>query len=224
MQSGIYSITNLNNGKKYIGQTKNFQTRFKQHKKYLRNNKHPNDHLQYAWNQYGEENFHFEIIKKCPINKLDEYENYYIKLFDTTNRKKGYNILEYANENPVNKKEVRDKISNSQKGKKHTKEWKENASYWNSGKRNAMYGKPGTWKGKKFSNMHRKNISKSLSKNHIPNGDILYQEWKEEKTTYDLAEEYNCSRSTICRRIRKSGYTLDSKNSTKYYRVYYLNM
>lgn len=220
MASGIYSITNKKNGKRYIGLSKTLKKRFRRHETNLKKNKHHNDHLQFAYNKYGKENFEYEIIKECPIDKLVEEEENYINYYDSANRTKGYNILESATENPVNKKEVRDKISKSQTGKKHTSEWKEKASYWNRGKRNAMYGQPGTWRGKKFSKTHRENIAKSLSKSHIPDGHALYQEWKKNKSTYELADKYNCDRSTICRRIKKCGYAFESKNSTEYYRVY----
>ena len=220
MNSGIYSITNIKNGKRHIGLTDNFKRRKRQHFRNLKKGIHGNEHLQSAFNKYGKDNFKFEIIKKCPIDKLVEEEQYFIKFYDSTNRKKGYNILESANENPVNKKEVRDKISKSQTGKKHTAEWKEKCSYWNTGKRNAMYGKPGTWRGKKFSETHKKRISESLYKNFVPNGDVLYKEWQDGATTRELAKKYNCSRRTIGRRIKSCGHEFKSKNATKFYRVY----
>lgn len=40
--------------------------------------------------KYGVENFHFEILEKCNIEKLDERERYWIKKLDT--HTKGYNI------------------------------------------------------------------------------------------------------------------------------------
>ena len=60
---GVYKIINLINGKVYIGSAKNFSVRFNQHIKSLEKNKHQNKHLQNAFNQYGTDNFLFEVIE-----------------------------------------------------------------------------------------------------------------------------------------------------------------
>ena len=52
--SGVYKITNMVNGLFYISSSKDIHTRWKQHKKNLRNGDHNNTHLQNAWNLYGE--------------------------------------------------------------------------------------------------------------------------------------------------------------------------
>lgn len=92
---GIYSITNIINGKLYIGKSKNIKSRWLDHERNLRKNKHHNDYLQNAWNKYGEVNFKFDVVEitdeEC---KLDELEIYYIKQFNSTNDNYGYNIRE----------------------------------------------------------------------------------------------------------------------------------
>lgn len=71
----IYKITNLTNGKVYIGQTNgNGSGRRRAHLSLLRRGVHKNCHLQNAFNKYGEENFNFEVICRCPLDKLDEIE------------------------------------------------------------------------------------------------------------------------------------------------------
>lgn len=45
-QSGIYKITNLNNGRVYIGQSKNVWGRRKQHWTALRGGHHENERMQ----------------------------------------------------------------------------------------------------------------------------------------------------------------------------------
>lgn len=88
---GIYCIENLINEKKYIGLSKDIERRINDHKNYLRKNKHINDHLQSAWNTYGESNFNFRIIELCDENMLREREIYYINKFNSRNRIFGYN-------------------------------------------------------------------------------------------------------------------------------------
>ena len=60
----IYKIINTTNGKVYVGQTlKRGNLRFNNHRYDLNHNKHHSEHLQRAWNKYGEENFKVELIE-----------------------------------------------------------------------------------------------------------------------------------------------------------------
>lgn len=74
---GIYKITNLINGKAYIGQSINIEGRWGQH---LRKCKYPCDA---AIQKYGKENFSFEVLEECPRSKLNEREVYWIAYYDT---------------------------------------------------------------------------------------------------------------------------------------------
>lgn len=60
-KSGVYKITNIKNGKFYIGSSIDINTRWRRHKSDLRNENHPNLYLQRAWNKYGERYFIFEL-------------------------------------------------------------------------------------------------------------------------------------------------------------------
>lgn len=71
---GIYAITNLVNGRVYIGSSKNIHHRWITHKCTLRGNKHVNAHLQSAWNKYGEDAFEFSIVKEVPYENLGTEE------------------------------------------------------------------------------------------------------------------------------------------------------
>ena len=82
--TGIYKITNKNNGMVYIGQATDLERRFSEHKQ--KRTPTIDDYI----NVLGVENFSFEIIEECELNSLDEKERYYINFYDSKN--KGYNI------------------------------------------------------------------------------------------------------------------------------------
>ena len=75
--SGIYSILNLINGKRYIGKSNNIYKRWVEEKCSLRRKDFHNIHLQRAWYKYGESAFEFSIIEKCLEEHLSEREMYF---------------------------------------------------------------------------------------------------------------------------------------------------
>lgn len=121
---GIYKITNLKNNKIYIGSSSNLKQRLRQHRSFLKLNEHCNKHLQSSYNKYGIENFKFEILETTEEQNLESKEEYYIKLFDSTNNKKGYNKRINCNTNRGRKVNEIGKLNMSigQKGKKFKKE------------------------------------------------------------------------------------------------------
>ena len=90
--TGIYSITNNVNDKKYIGQSLDIKNRWRHHINELNKNKHSNAHLQNAWNKYGEDRFKFEIIQICTVSELDVKERYWITYYNSMEN--GYNLCE----------------------------------------------------------------------------------------------------------------------------------
>src|SRR3990167_7388607 len=110
MISGIYAIRNNINGKLYVGSTKSFKIRLKQHKSKLRHNVHCNNKLQHAWNKYGEDSFEFIRLIICDTNNLLMYEQRAIDIYDSV--KNGYNL------NPTAKSSLGIKMSDEGKEKR----------------------------------------------------------------------------------------------------------
>lgn len=72
----------------------NIKDRFNTHMQYLRKNIHPNFKFQKAFDKYGEDSFHLEVLEYCEKDKLVERENFYLDLLKPYLRKNGYNIVE----------------------------------------------------------------------------------------------------------------------------------
>lgn len=153
----IYCFTNKLNGKKYIGQTTNFNRRLSEHK--CRSGK---DNLPFhnAINKYGINNFIVEILLENieSQDELNKYEKFFIEKYKTGDKEYGYNIaeggskgnvFEYMTEEKFNeftnkikqkscemwnkrteeeKREIINKIANSNRGKTVSEETKQKIS------------------------------------------------------------------------------------------------
>ena len=87
----IYCITNLINGKKYIGQTvRSIQDRFKDHSHQAYRPENDSRPICRAIRKYGIENFSIEQIEEVENDLLNEREIYWIQEFQTYG-KNGYN-------------------------------------------------------------------------------------------------------------------------------------
>lgn len=114
-KTGIYSITNVVNGKKYVGSTaKSFSSRWKKHITNLKNGGHASHHLQNSWNKYGEENFVFKIEEVVDsLDNLLNLERDYIAKYDSYNN--GYNENPDPNFSPMLNKNTQEKVSEGMK-------------------------------------------------------------------------------------------------------------
>ena len=136
LNSGVYQIRNLVNGKRYIGSTSCFAKRKYAHFRELKEAGHENSYLQRAYNKYGKENFVFEILCYCEKDRsyLLMMENNYILFYKTNTEEFGYNLRISAESNlgikmseegkqkrrgKVYPIEYRRKQSASGRGKKH---------------------------------------------------------------------------------------------------------
>jgi group I intron endonuclease len=92
---GIYKITNVINGKIYVGQSIDIKDRWYQHKYKATdpNELGYNSAIHQAFRKYGIDNFSFEIIEECAPEQLDDREIYWIKQLNSL-APNGYNILE----------------------------------------------------------------------------------------------------------------------------------
>jgi group I intron endonuclease len=84
LKSGIYRIINKLNGRIYIGSSKEFKRRWKQHTYSLRSQKHQNKFLQADFNKCGEEAFVFEVVETTDGKTKEERlmtEGGYIKQY-----------------------------------------------------------------------------------------------------------------------------------------------
>lgn len=85
--TGVYMIKNLNNGKVYVGQAKNLQKRLLQHLA-AKTDKPLHKEIQ----KDGIDSFEFRVLEVCEKSELDSIEQKYIRKFNSTDEKYGYNI------------------------------------------------------------------------------------------------------------------------------------
>lgn len=167
----VYKHENLINKKVYIGITCNIEKRFagkgRNYKQKNKDGKYTQPAFANALNKYGWDNFSHEILEEnLTLEQAWEKEIYYIALYDSTNKEKGYNIDKGGNGGWRMTEEGKRKIGEKNKIYSQKRDI--------SGKNNPMYGKILTEKerwnrgkamrGKKMSEEQKKKISESNKK------------------------------------------------------------
>lgn len=185
---GIYAITNILNGKRYVGSAIRISNRWLDHKRDLDNNKHHSQKLQRAWNKYGEANFEFSILELCTKSELVPKEQYWLDISESV--EKGYNICPIARSTLGRKctDEAKIKIGNANRGRKHTAETLAKMSKAN--------------KGKTLTDEHRAKISRS-NKGRVMSEETL-QKLIAANTGRKLSEEHKAKISASGRGRKKT--------------------
>lgn len=116
----VYKITNMKNGKLYIGSSVNCRRRINDHISALKNQRHSNSYLQRSWNKYGENMFVFELVEKVlDSEELRETEQKWMDYYESFKSEFGYNINPNASSSlgrPCSE-ETKRKISEANKGR-----------------------------------------------------------------------------------------------------------
>lgn len=111
----IYEAINKINNKRYIGQTKDFLRRKKQHEKSIRYGSGCT-YFARALSKYGINNFVWKVIDHASTQEeLDAKESFWIEFFNTTDNRYGYN-LKGGGYNPFLTDEVKESIGKAQLG------------------------------------------------------------------------------------------------------------
>lgn len=236
-KSGVYLIRCLVNGKVYIGSAVNMCTRWSVHRCLLNQNKHKNWRLQKEWNEYGCDQFTWEVLEYVyNLRVLAQVEDEYITRYKSNDKRFGFNSrlagLRYS-------EETRRKIGEANRGKKHSEETKRKMSEDRRGKpqmklRGQKKSEEHKQKlreaniGKKASEETRRKMSKSQLGNERPeetrargeNHGMAKTTWLEVReirakhasgkyTQTEIASEYELNNGTISRIVNNETWIED---------------
>ena len=138
--TGVYAITHLASGKRYVGSAaKAFVLRLATHRCDLLKGRHHSIHLQRAWIKYGADAFEFRILRVTPPEEAVGFEQAFIDLYKACDRACGYNISPIAGSalGTTRSPECRAKQAELQRGKKHSAESREKMSTASRGRKHS---------------------------------------------------------------------------------------
>ena len=129
---GIYQIVNTTNGNTYIGSAISFRQRRYEHWSMLHRGCHHSEHLQRAWNKYGEGAFRFDPLIICDPDMLIYYEQQFLDRWHSE-----YNACPTAGSSfgRAVSEETKAKIAKSLTGLKHTEDTKAKMSKAGKGRK-----------------------------------------------------------------------------------------
>lgn len=163
----IYKVTNIINGKSYIGKTtKSVDERWKLHLSDMKK-KNDNNYFHNAIRKYGNENFEKSVIYECDdINILNLMETFKIMVNHTHKSEGGYNVTWGGEDNPMSHYDIIEKMRNG-----IIKAWSNPNNYRRFC--NSMKGK----QVKPFTTSHKENISKSMMGSNNP---MYNKQWSDD--------------------------------------------
>lgn len=121
----IYAITNVVNGKLYVGSSVDMRQRINRHFNHLRKGVHYNEKLQRAFNKYGEWAFEVTQLDECFTSERAAVESMWIEKTHAVSR--GYNIAVEGmsvRNTPQSAEHIANRIA-SKKGYRHSPETRE---------------------------------------------------------------------------------------------------
>lgn len=129
---GVYIIISPS-AKIYVGQTIDFQRRKRQYKNRISKNQIK---VFNSFKKYGYENHYFEMIEECSVNELNERERYWQEEYEVLGEY-GLNcrLTKTTDKTGYVSDEVKRKLSELKKGKRHSESHKENISKSNKGRK-----------------------------------------------------------------------------------------
>jgi group I intron endonuclease len=201
---GIYRIVNKTNGKSYIGQSIDIETRWKRHLYNSKNERKGKSYaIHHALKLYGIDNFVFEILESgMEPDQLNCREIYYIDLYKSFWEDGGYNLtrggdsgyeISQETKDKIRKahlgiplsQEQKEKIGKAHQGMKRLVETGQRISKALSGKsRPSMQGKPSGMAGKHHSTNTRIKISIANKGKHKSGGRRRPMTEEEKQKTY----------------------------------------
>jgi group I intron endonuclease len=158
----VYLITNLVNGKLYVGQTLlTPEQRLREHIY----SKLKQDYFHAAIRKHGKDAFIVEELGRFETQEAtNEAEKFWIERFNTCNRTLGYNTTYGGDYGGIPNEETRAKIGLASKGRTHSPETRQKMSEAHAGEKNHLFGLPPEqqpWFGKKLSEEHKKHCSEA---------------------------------------------------------------
>ena len=139
-QCGIYLITHVETGLKYVGQSRDIKNRIKYHRYGYGKQK-----LAIYIRKFGFDAFTWSVVEICPIEMLNERESYWIEELNCISPS-GFNLTAGGQQAQKISEETRERMSIASTGRKMTEYTKQRLKECNTGR--------------KLSEEHRANISK----------------------------------------------------------------
>jgi group I intron endonuclease len=204
----VYVITNIINGKKYIGSSRKSQI----DENYYGSGRAIKDALK----KYGKNNFTRDIIWQGEGNAR-EIESQWLEHFDAATNPIFYNLTNDARGNDLHKEETKLTVSEKLTGRKFTKEICDKISKAKKGSTTSKKGKPdgpkpGVSKAHKGRTSPNKGKGKSVALYNI-NGEFIQQY----DSYYDLSLDLNIHHETIrCHLIGKANTICNKQYKVKY--------